>query len=144
VDNFSLLPPTQDRRHKQLFFWFILNDGPRPPRGGQLGLSALRVSHNEPVLYGVFVWARRALTSQKRRFPARAVDEAGNPTRFYPSRARGDEPVAEGEDADADGAIRPHPGLVRSRRPCSEAGCNGSGWFSAGFRICPGPRPKGS
>jgi hypothetical protein len=24
-------------------------------------------------LYGVFVWARRALNSQKRRFPARAV-----------------------------------------------------------------------
>jgi chromosome segregation ATPase len=26
-------------------------------------------------LYGAFVWARRALNSQKRRFPARAVDE---------------------------------------------------------------------
>ena len=26
VDNFSLLPPTEDRRHKQIFFWFLLND----------------------------------------------------------------------------------------------------------------------
>ena len=68
VDNFSLLPPTEDRRHKQIFFWFLLND----------------------------------------------CDEAGNPTRFYPSRARGDEPVADDEDADGDGPIRPHPGLVRT------------------------------
>jgi hypothetical protein len=43
-------------------------------------LSALRVSHSKSVLYGVFVWARRALTSQKRRFPARAgeKDQRGN------------------------------------------------------------------
>jgi hypothetical protein len=68
VDNFSLLPPTEDRRHKQIFFWFLLND----------------------------------------------CDDAGNPTRFYPSRARGDEPIAASEDADHDGPIRPHPGLVRT------------------------------
>ncbi len=68
VDNFSLLPPTEDRRHKQIFFWFLLND----------------------------------------------CDDKGNPTRFYPSRARGIEPVVIGEDVDDDGPIRPHPGLVRT------------------------------
>ena len=36
-------------------------------------LSALRVFHNKSGLYGAFVKARRALNSQKRRFPARAV-----------------------------------------------------------------------
>ena len=70
VDNFSLLPPTEDRRHKQLFFWFLLND----------------------------------------------CDEAGNPTRFFPSRVRGDEPVSATEDIDeaSGGPIRPHAGLVRT------------------------------
>ena len=33
-------------------------------------LSALSVSHSKSVLYGGFVWARRALNSQKRRFLA--------------------------------------------------------------------------
>ena len=33
-------------------------------------LSGLSVSHSKSVLYGAFVWARRALSSQKRRFPA--------------------------------------------------------------------------
>ena len=36
-------------------------------------LSGLRVSHSKSVLYAGFVWARRGLNSQKRRFPARAV-----------------------------------------------------------------------
>jgi hypothetical protein len=37
-------------------------------------LSALSVYHSKSLLYGVlyFVWARRALNSPKRRFPARA------------------------------------------------------------------------
>ena len=35
-------------------------------------LSALSVSLCKSILYGGFVWARRALTHQKRRFPARA------------------------------------------------------------------------
>jgi hypothetical protein len=35
-------------------------------------LSGLSVSHSKSVLYGAFVWARRAL-SQKRRFPARTA-----------------------------------------------------------------------
>jgi hypothetical protein len=34
--------------------------------------SALSVSPSESVFYGASVWARRALDSQKRRFPARA------------------------------------------------------------------------
>jgi hypothetical protein len=36
-------------------------------------LSHLSVSHSKPVLHGGFVWARRALNSQNRRFPARAA-----------------------------------------------------------------------
>ena len=35
-------------------------------------LSALSVFLCESVLYGAFVWARRALNGRKRRFPARA------------------------------------------------------------------------
>jgi hypothetical protein len=38
-------------------------------------LSALSVFHSKSVLYGVFVWARRALNRRKRRFPARAAEE---------------------------------------------------------------------
>ena len=44
-------------------------------------LSALSVFHSKSVLYGIFVWARRALNHRKRRFPARAEDEEGS----YPS-----------------------------------------------------------
>jgi hypothetical protein len=33
-------------------------------------LSALRVFHSKPTFCGASVWARRALHSQKRRFPA--------------------------------------------------------------------------
>jgi hypothetical protein len=36
-------------------------------------LSALSVFLCKSFFYGVFVWARRALNTQKRRFPARAV-----------------------------------------------------------------------
>ena len=42
-------------------------------RAAQGLLSALGVFLCKLVLYGVFVWARRALNSQKRWFPARAV-----------------------------------------------------------------------
>jgi hypothetical protein len=46
--------------------WF--DDGPgRPGR-----LSTLSVFLCKSVLYGAFVWVRRALKYQKRRFPARA------------------------------------------------------------------------
>jgi hypothetical protein len=38
-------------------------------------LSALSVFRSKSVLYGIFVWARRALNHRKRRFPARAVEE---------------------------------------------------------------------
>ena len=40
-------------------------------------LSGLSVSHSKSVLYGTFVWARRVLNNQKRRFPARAVASDG-------------------------------------------------------------------
>ena len=44
------------------------------PVWARLGrLSALSVSHCKSVFYSVFVWGCRALNSQKRRFPARAV-----------------------------------------------------------------------
>ena len=35
-------------------------------------LSDLSVFHSRSVVYGAFVWVRRALNIQKRRFPARA------------------------------------------------------------------------
>ena len=44
--------------------------------GPRKRLSALSVFHSKSILYGVFVWARRALNSQKWRFPARAVARA--------------------------------------------------------------------
>jgi hypothetical protein len=43
-------------------------DGPGLPGA----ISALSVFLCESVLHGAFVWARRALSSRKRRFPARA------------------------------------------------------------------------
>jgi hypothetical protein len=42
-----------------------------PGRPGRL--SGISVFRRKPVLCGDFVWARRALTSQKRRCPARAA-----------------------------------------------------------------------
>jgi hypothetical protein len=52
--------------------------GPAPPpsatvRAALGRLSALSVFLCKSVFYGTFVWARRAINSQKRRFPARAV-----------------------------------------------------------------------
>jgi hypothetical protein len=38
-------------------------------------LGALCVSASESSFFGVFGWARRLLDGQKRRFPARAVQE---------------------------------------------------------------------
>ena len=42
-------------------------------RAAQGRLSAIGVFHRKSILYGDFVWARRALNGLKRRFPARAV-----------------------------------------------------------------------
>jgi hypothetical protein len=52
-----------------------LVDCPGPPGPGN---SALRMCHTTSVLYGIFVWARRALNSRKLRVlaPGRAGDEA--------------------------------------------------------------------
>ena len=47
--------------------------GPGPPGC----LSALSVFLYKSVFYGAFVWARRALNSRKRRFPARAKSMDG-------------------------------------------------------------------
>jgi hypothetical protein len=50
------------------------------PRPGRLsGLSTLRVSPSNSCLYGVFVWARGALHSQKQLFPARAAPDHPDP-----------------------------------------------------------------
>jgi hypothetical protein len=53
-------------------------------------LSALSVSHSESNLYGGFVWARRALNRQKRRFPARAGGEQGRAHREQGRARQGD------------------------------------------------------
>jgi hypothetical protein len=47
--------------------------GPGPP----VAVSALSVLHIKSVLYGAFEWARRALHSLKRRFPAWAEKQKG-------------------------------------------------------------------
>jgi hypothetical protein len=44
-----------------------------PGRLGAVRLSALSVFLCKSIFYDAFVWDRRALNSQKRRFPARAV-----------------------------------------------------------------------
>ena len=54
---------------------------PRSVRAVPGRLSAIRVFLCKSVLYGAFVWARRALNSRKRRFPARAVDASNTMTR---------------------------------------------------------------
>jgi hypothetical protein len=65
---------------------FVSNLGPgRPGR-----LSAISFFLCKSGLYGAFVWARRALNSRKRRFPARAVDHnqlfvSSDPTASYRS-----------------------------------------------------------
>ena len=51
----------------------VVNIVPVTVRTAQGLLSALRVFRCKFVLYGVFVWAHRALKHQKRRFRARAV-----------------------------------------------------------------------
>jgi hypothetical protein len=52
-------------------------------------LSVLRVFNSESGLRGDFVWARRALNSPKRRFPARAVQPGGEPLRPLARRRPG-------------------------------------------------------
>ena len=63
-------------------FWLLSDPGGEVALGdllhclGRSGrLSALSVSLCKSVFYGAFVWARRALNSQNRRFPARAVED---------------------------------------------------------------------
>ena len=82
---------------------------PSGPREGRL--SSAGVSHRKYVLYGMFVWVRRALTSRKRRFPARADGAAA---------------AAAGAQGDAQGVRRQEErqqarAAVTSRRLCA---CN--------------------
>jgi hypothetical protein len=74
----------------------------QPLRPGPPGrLSALSVSLCKSVFYGAFVWARRALNSQKRRFPARAVEAAA---RLWDAEPL-DEAAERAADANGDGAL---------------------------------------
>jgi beta-galactosidase len=71
-----------------------------PPRvngpGRRGRLSALRVSLYKSILYGAFVWARRALNSRKWRFPARAEYRVATLKRMGANGWRGaHEPPAE-------------------------------------------------
>ena len=61
-------PSSAGEPPKQLKGW---DNCPHPP--GRL--SALSIFLCKSVFYGAFVWARRTLNRQKRRFPARAVAE---------------------------------------------------------------------
>jgi hypothetical protein len=62
-----LSAPKQPREHR---------NGPDLPGWS----NATSVFHSKSVLYGAFVWARRALNSQKRRFWARAAQQPTQPT----------------------------------------------------------------
>jgi hypothetical protein len=69
--------PQNDCSSPQHPFWTCPNHAKFPKRfsacpGPRKRFSALSVSHCKSILYGVFVWVRRALNGQKRRFPARA------------------------------------------------------------------------
>ena len=72
----------------------------------------------ESILYGAFVWARRTLNRQKRRFPARAVtDKSSTPAllKALSSKFRDKLPVAE---------VRAGPGSPlpkRTDRVCSQS-----------------------
>ena len=57
-------------------------------RAAQGRLSAIRLFLWKSILYGAFVWARRALNSRKWRFPARAVAGAARrrPLTVQPTR----------------------------------------------------------
>jgi hypothetical protein len=52
------------------FIPLLVDSCPGPPGAFTNGIS---VSHSKSILYGSFVWARRALNRPKWRFPARAV-----------------------------------------------------------------------
>jgi hypothetical protein len=59
-----------------MMYYIERTDEMRCTRPGPPGrLSALSVFLFNSIFYGAFVWARRALNSQKRRFPARAVGD---------------------------------------------------------------------
>jgi hypothetical protein len=63
-----------------LVVYMFHRDASRPGPPGRL--SALRVFRCKSVFYGAFVWTRRALNSQKRRFLARAVPVIANGDAF--------------------------------------------------------------
>ena len=78
-------------------------------------LSALSVFLLKSILYGAFVWARRALNSEKRRFPARAV--AADPGNPRPWRRRRQDPAPRGAarvEAIAAGCRAPWPQASRA------------------------------
>jgi hypothetical protein len=102
----------------------LVNNGPRTDRvsfdpfsdcpGPPGRLSAPSVFLCKSVLYGVFVWARRALNSQKRRFPARAVaDRLGGAKEL---RVRD-----VWAHADVAGVLRPGAGYTATLAPHASA-----------------------
>ena len=81
-------------------------DLPHPPgaMSSTLGAPAVRARPNrfyKSVLYGAFVWARRALKHTKRRFPARAV---GGGKKKWKKRPKKQKPPAVRSTASAGGA----------------------------------------
>jgi hypothetical protein len=75
-------------------------------RAAQGRLSALSVFLWKSILYGAFVWARRALKDQKRRFPARAELRAESVRRPEPVHSR----------PSLSGTRQPEPRLLNSHR----------------------------
>jgi hypothetical protein len=117
----------------------LIVDGAASVRAVPGRLSALSVFLCKSVLYGAFVWARRALNSRKRRFPARAVAAGPIPGGGLPGAHRGD---AHGR-ADARGR-RLHQGAAAGLRTGGLRGGAGVGARGAGGRGPGLPRSRGA
>ena len=86
-------------------------------RAAEGRLSALSVFLLKSILYGAFVWARRALNGQKRRVPARAVGRVRAVDRAQPAGRPLDAPDRARLPGRAGAADR-HGGAQRGRAAC--------------------------
>jgi hypothetical protein len=106
----------------------LLSDCPGPP-GGRL--SALSVFLCKSGFYGAFVWARRALNSQKRWFPARA-DEllCTDVTRWRHFTREVNRTVGK-----ATALVQEYKSQTRSQRAVSGCGASSQKWHSLSHEI---------
>jgi ABC-type Fe3+/spermidine/putrescine transport system ATPase subunit len=88
-----------------------------------LGALNLSVSHSKSVFGGSFIWTRRVLNSQKRRFPARAVGPNGAGKTTALRMLSGDEPPTCGSiTIDGRSAIEELAAVHQSTASCPQEG----------------------